>query len=337
MIRVLLIILVLLLTGCKQEPEPEARWALQTDREVILQPGEKDVLNVTSFQYTPEQLLVVDLAYGRQAFVFDQQGALLFEVGQAGQGPGEFQFPGGIYRQDGVIRLGIGNRQQNLYDDAGNFLKKVDVPNFKEPAIFCAGPQPGSVFGSSFSRYAKSSIYLMNKDGEIGLQFSPVDEAYGNYFDNLHPYGGIFRKGDSLVQYFNHRYELIFWGMDGIRQKTLVLESRKYVPPDYDEVVQGVADELKLRLSFTLVAAVYPWKEGYVSILRDWSSKEDFLDTLELWDGEGVFLGRMKVPKSQELVGVTHDHQFIFFVVEAETSKLIFRHPKKLAFPGGSS
>ncbi len=320
-----ILILAVGINGCKNTESPDPIWQMTEIKRVKLKTGEKDVLMSTSFQFADDKIFISDLALGRQAFCFDLEGELVNEIGSTGQGPGEYAFAGGIFYADGVIRLGAGNKTQNIYSGDGVYQKSVTVPNLKEPTSLCQGPKTGDIFGTSFSRYVDKTIYHMDAEGTIINYFSPPDDQYGHVFDNYFPYGGIFRWDQELVQFFNHRYELIFWSLEGKEKRRVTLKSRKYVPPDYNEVVSGSRDEQNFRKSFSLFASAFRWNDGLVTVLRNWDDLRNHYDIIEFWDRDLQQIGRTEPYSGEELVDVSPKGELIFFKADDDISSIIFR------------
>ncbi|MDJ0837006.1 MAG: 6-bladed beta-propeller [Acidobacteriota bacterium] len=334
MIRSLYAVLLLLsISSCRKADLPDpARLDLHDVRSVTLKSGDQDILMVTGFQYTPEEFLIVDLLYAKQAFAFDHDGNLKYLIGRTGQGPGEYSFAGGIYKSGGLIHLGTGSMQQNIYDADGVFIKKVDVPAKLSSGFYCEGPVPGSVFTTNYTRYADNSLFLVMPDGRVTKEFAPIDDDFGNAFDTFFPQGGIFRSGDQLVQYSNHRYELIFRNLDGVVTNRVKLASRRYVEPDYKKAarVGGIEEERAFRRTFTLFSGCYPWKEGYVTELRRSVDKSTTRGIIEFWNREFEQMGWLEAPEEQKLLGVVpEDRTLIFFSAENDASRLIFKQARK--------
>ena len=79
----------------------------------------------------------------RELRAFRQDGTHVLSTGGYGQGPGEFQFPGGIlpFLGDSLVVWDIGLRRASFFDSSGEFGRSVQIAgNFQNPSLVAAFP-----------------------------------------------------------------------------------------------------------------------------------------------------------------------------------------------------
>lgn len=284
---------------------------LRIKREINLNVGDsKHVIDINSFQKTEDRLLILDGFYAQQAYEFDFSGNLLKTVGETGSGPGEYRLPGGFcFSKTRYHVINSSERKHNIYDADGRFLKWVSQKSRGIGFNLYPGKK-GTVYATAYSRYSPdASIYWLDENGELKKKFSPLDEDFVQVFDVFFPPGGLVITNDGLIQFFNHRYEVIFWTFDGQEKDRIRLHSSKYIEPQYKKAkgIVGHKAEIKFMHSFSQFVGFFQFGSGYVSVLRRIKSKDKMVDTIEFWDDEFRGVGRYLIPEDEKLIGVLGD------------------------------
>jgi 6-bladed beta-propeller len=113
-------------------------------------------------------LFVVDIR-NRRVQMFDASGAFVRTIGRQGQGPGEYQFPTGVFfGADGSIWVdGVGVRQMVVFSKDGLFIKKILIA--KPLSVRMLGPG-GSFIGTTQPLVAqgepKHELIKVDPDGK---------------------------------------------------------------------------------------------------------------------------------------------------------------------------
>lgn len=301
------------------QPKSSSAIALQT---------EKDLVDLSTFQWLgDEQFAILDKFVTHQAFVFNLDGSLVCELGRKGQGPGEYRAPTGVAVHENRLFLTGVDGKLNIYQkDHCEFL---DFYFLKSQTAISKGlyALPGDQFMIPvFSRHAKHSLYIINATGTVVKAFSKTEPIFGAVFDTLPPQGGVLVHDNRIYQFFNHRYALKVFSLQGKQLKSVQLASSIYSKPDFKKAkgVRGIQQEQAFRATFTQFIGFYRLGDGWATVLRNWTDQKSYEDIVEFWDASMTGKGRFSVPGG-EIVVATKESAVIFFHVGSEKTQLIFR------------
>ena len=337
--KISITLLIITFLGCTKEPSSPAPQAQKQyrasniernfidDRTIVFENLEKEITYMADLKLLEDgRFSFVDTYYTSQAYVFNSDGTLHCELGKRGEGPGEYESPTGLTTSKGSFYLTSTNARLNVYDKDCVFEKMNHLPSNVTIAKGLHTSGDGNLLLPVFSRYSKKSIYLFSESGESQKEFSQIDKDFPNGFDTFNPQGSIIVQKNQLLQFFNHRYEVIFFDDEYKESKRIRLHSSLYVPPDYAKAktLNGGRSELAYRATFTQFIGLKPYKDGYVTVLRSWPSEKKSTDVIEFWDNSFMGTGRYQIPEEEQFVGSWGD-ELIFFKVDDMTSKLIFR------------
>lgn len=294
-------------------------------------PEGKYPIYISSFQVIDGRLYILDGVISQQAFIYDLKGKLIQTVGRVGSGPGEYRRPGG-FTFDGEHMYIVNAYKQaiNKYDRNGTFIKEFVAPSDGIGYhIFPA--QNNNLYFTAYSRYAlEGSIKILDSEGQVLKAFSPPDSDFINAFDIYQP-GDLVIEKDRMLQFFNHRYQVLAFDLAGGEPEVIQLASSNYVVPNYRKAktISGHRAELNFAGTFTHFSAFAKMETGYVTQLRRYSKgMKSNRQLLEFWDPEFWGKGYYKVPEEDEFVGCDGDR--LMFTRETETGfDLVFMELKQ--------
>ncbi len=286
-------------------------WSFHTIRRV---PLESDAdgngpISISDFQVIDGDYYILDIFMSQRAYVYGPDGRLRGLVGGLGSGPGEYRLPGGFTRSGDRFHI-VGNipPRYNLYDATGRFLHAVPMQAEGVGASIYPDEDDGAYF-TNWSRYASgATIYRVDRDGKLLQSFSPPDDSYQSLFDVYHPQGGLLVEQNRILQYFNHRYEVLFFSRDGEDLGRIRLASFKYLAPDYKKApkIRGHKKGKAFMSTFTHFRGLYAWKYGYITQLyRYRKNLKSGKEILEFWDSDFWGLGYYQAPEDETLVGAS--------------------------------
>jgi hypothetical protein len=345
LVKVIITVLVLcvLCLGCdvehptnETEKTPELAQIVLHKQKMVRLEGAADTpapLEITSLQIDEDRLYILDGFKLQQAYIYDLHGKLVKLVGKLGQGPGEYRLPGGFSKTGDRIHLVHQGKNYSIFDLNGDFIHRRSKvhPGAVGNRIY-PGPN-GTAFVTFYSRAtSRGSIFHVDQEGELIRFFSPLDDEFVLFWDKVSPMGNVFVTEQEIAQVFVHKYEVLFFDMQGKPTAKMKLASTIYNSPDFEAAKQLPRDKQKQRdfaRAYTLVEGFYPLGNGYLTVLSYTHLGPDKL-VMEYWDADFKGLGRSIVPNSEKVVG-TEAEQILFY--NGETSELIWRKP---FFPPGS-
>lgn len=301
---------------------------LVTRNEISLQDGAPkwySPIEINSFQYINDKMYILDSVRLQQAYIYNSDGSLNQLVAGPGQGPGEYRLPGGFCLSDNQLHLISAGKKYNIYDSKGNILKVITkinpggIGNLIHP-----GPD-GSAFLTVYSRHVPdATIFHIDKNGELLNKFSPPDSDFVLFWDMVAPMGNIIVMEDKIAQVFIHKYEVLFFQLDGSKIETIPLASNIYKIPDYEEAKKLKSDRKALQRfmkKYSLINRFFKFGNYFVTVLANTSLSED-KEIMEFWDKDFLGIGRSFIEEDEKLVGI-HDKTLVFYNTTKKT--LLFR------------
>lgn len=276
-----------------------------------------DITYIADFKWLNDGCFsFVDTYFTKQAYVFNPDGALNLKLGRRGEGPGEYESPTGLTYDGNHFYLSSTDSRLNVYDRSGNFVNMFHLPNSVtiSKGLFSLGED--QLMLPVFSRYSENSLYVFNNEGIQQKQFSPIDDDFKNSFDTFNPQGGVEIINKNIFQFFNHRFEVMVFDENYKNIEKILFHSALYIPPDYQKAkkINGGKEEIGFRGTFTQFISFKAFSSGYLTVIRAWSSKNAYIDTIEFWDKDFIGIGRFEIPEGETLIGSRED-ELIFFQV----------------------
>ena len=267
----------------------------------------------------------------KQIKKFGPDGQHILTFGRAGQGPGEFQNPGGVrFSKDGALYISenFGNKIM-FFDEKGVYLRQSNLPaDIFDIWITPAGTYLGTQqIAPQYVGQGPVETFIKIFDGS----FKPIVELHRETFSfpdrSLSPAGSMAKitseflsrptalavMGEEGRIYFGRSdaYSIDVLGPDGKRIMTIsrAVESLPYQKADIDfflkEDAEKMASILKsesLTKEYTrlirfpknkpLFRALVPMEEGHLAVVIDIEGLA--ASWLDLFDRSGGFLGRVR-------------------------------------------
>jgi hypothetical protein len=280
---------------------------LKKEKEIVLDSGEDVIGSILIFKMVDDNFLIGDPIHSRQCYLFDGNGKLLKKIGRSGEGPGEYvNLLAACISNDRIFL--IASVRINIYDKNGEFIKNASRPFRGICNSAYPGPN-GGVFALSYNRYnkRKDTIYQLDRDGNLIKSFSPVEDL-PPVFDTFFPQTGLCIVESGLFQYYNFKYALSLFDLEGNKIKEIKLSSPFYTPPDFGNAnVKGHKKEKEYRATFTQVNGFFKYSKGYVSLLINWKNTKDWQYIFEFWSNDFKRIGYYELKYDDYPLGVYND------------------------------
>lgn len=283
---------------------------LRERAQVVL--GTQDIVFPTSFRHEGSFFALMDPTL-QKCYTFYPDGRLRCQVGEVGQGPGEYQMPMAMtIAGDRVFVVSGSDNRINVYDRDGKFLCG-EHRNFAGFVVSLA-PFGDQVLGAVYSRYTPFTLFVLDKNGKMVRTMADRPKTYDHVFDTLWPAGGILVEDRKILQFDTFAYAINVLDLRGKRLQRVQLASSFYLEPDLAAAinVSGVEAERTYRASFTPMTGLYAFREGYLTVLSKVDVSGETTQRLEFWDPHFESKGFHLVQENQTFVGV-HGEHLVFF------------------------
>ena len=194
---------------------------------------------------TEDRIYVVD-AQVPTVRAFDLEGEYLFDLGNPGQGPGEYGIPSAVaVTSDGrVLVADAMNARINVYDAEGGFVEDWPLASQKSALGLTLGTD-GEIYTQSWSLdEGRMGIQAVGPDGLIGvilfppqIEFEPATVPIGKGLDMILPfaprYTWAFAPGGAVVAGAGEQYRFEVHRQDGTvtaiehRSEPVVVEAKE--------------------------------------------------------------------------------------------------------------
>jgi hypothetical protein len=234
-----------------------------------------------------------------QIKVFDKNGEYIRTIGTKGQGPGELNYPVGLFCSPSkeIMVEDIRNRCLTYYSLEGRYIKSISTAKlfFLRPTI----DSNGNIVG--LLRNDKNGIYELTKADTDLNHLQKIDSSPYPDFEAFNPFYPIIKwviaKDDSIICGYPEKYELKIVGKEGKVLRKIVKEYNpiEITQKEKENGVIGYSKSLKFVFpkyhsayqNFTLD------EEGRIFV-QTWESSEDGKGNFyDIFDSEGKYIAKI--------------------------------------------
>jgi hypothetical protein len=286
------------------------------------------------FKIVNERIYFADGATS-QVCAHRMDGSWIFNIGEPGQGPGEFKYPHGVCVSGNKIHV-LAMRKHMVFDLNGKFLKqngKIENIPPGIPGQTYAGPD-GSAFLTICSNLSpEASVFHVDENAALLARFSPPDQDFVRFWHAVIPNGFLVINDKEILQVFCHKYEVVVFDFSGTEKRRIQLASSAYTHPDHEalDLKKNFKKSTELFKKTSYIDGFFRFGKGFVfshCILKDNKKFAEF------WSDEFFGLGRATISANERLVGTFGD-SLIFF--DSDKASLVFRKPVLTPAPTANS